>query len=75
MIAYFLLVHPYPKQFKRLFKSIYMPGNIYLIHVDKTSGAAMVADIAKFLELNPGSSVMSSFCYHWWAFNVFKFFY
>jgi len=49
MIAYFLLVHRYPGQFKRLFKAIYDPRNQYLVHVDKTSGAALDADIRLFL--------------------------
>ena len=49
MLAYFLLVHRYPGQFKRMFKAIYAPGNIYLIHIDKSSGWAMAEDIASFL--------------------------
>ena len=49
MIAYFLLVHRYPAQFKRLFKAIYAPGNQYVIHVDKSSGAGLAEDIAAFL--------------------------
>ena len=49
MIAYFLLVHRYPAQFKRLFKAIYAPGNQYVIHVDKSSGADLAQDIAAFL--------------------------
>ena len=49
MIAYFLLLHRYPAQFKRLFKAIYAPGNQYVIHVDKSSGADLAQDIAAFL--------------------------
>jgi hypothetical protein len=49
MIAYFILVHRYPEQFKRLFKSIYAPGNTYLVHVDKSSGLELANDIAEFL--------------------------
>ncbi len=49
MIAYFLLVHRYPAQFKRLFQAIYTPGNQYVIHVDKSSGADLAQDIAAFL--------------------------
>ena len=33
-IAYFILVHRFPEQFKRLFKAIYHPENHYLIHID-----------------------------------------
>jgi hypothetical protein len=50
MIAYFLLVHRYPAQFKRLFKAIYAPGNHYVIHVDKSSGTELAQDISDFLE-------------------------
>ncbi|MBP6434603.1 MAG: glycosyl transferase, partial [Sphingorhabdus sp.] len=49
MIAYFLLVHRYPAQFKRLFQAIYAPGNHYVIHVDKSSGVALSEEIADFL--------------------------
>ncbi len=49
MIAYFLLVHRYPEQFKRLFKAIYDPRNHYLVHIDKSSGAELDADIRDFL--------------------------
>src|SRR3546814_10625667 len=38
MIAYLILVHRYPDQFKRMFQAIYVPGNHYVIHVDKSSG-------------------------------------
>lgn len=49
MIAYFLLVHRYPAQFKRLFKAIYEPGNHYVVHVDKSSGAELAQEVADFL--------------------------
>jgi len=49
MIAYLILVHRYPNQFKRLFKAIYHPDNHYLIHVDKRSGDALHTDIQNFL--------------------------
>lgn len=50
MIAYLILVHRFPEQFKRMFQAIYVPGNQYLIHVDQRSGPAMTADIAAFLK-------------------------
>lgn len=49
MIGYFLLVHRYPEQFKRLFKAIYAPGNHYVVHIDKSSGADLAEQIAAFL--------------------------
>lgn len=50
MIAYFLLVHRYPAQFKRLFKAIYVPGNVYVVHIDKSSGAELAEELSKFLD-------------------------
>lgn len=50
MIAYLILVHRYPDQFKRMFRAIYIPGNHYLIHVDKSSGKGLAEDIAQFLK-------------------------
>lgn len=58
MIAYFLLVHRYPAQFKRLFLSIYAPGNQYVVHVDKSSGAALAQDISDFLAPYQGVSII-----------------
>lgn len=49
MIAYFILVHRYPNQFKRLFKSIYDPQNQYLIHVDKKAAKNLYKEIQTFL--------------------------
>jgi Core-2/I-Branching enzyme len=60
MIAYFLLVHRYPAQFKRLFKAIYAPGNQYVVHVDKSSGASLAQDIAKFLAPYQGAQMLES---------------
>ncbi len=50
MIAYFLLVHRYPAQFKRLFKAIYVPGNVYIVHVDKSSGTELAEELSDFLD-------------------------
>lgn len=58
MIAYFLLVHRFPEQFKRMFRAIYVPGNHYLIHVDKSSGSALAKDIAAFLAPYQGTEIL-----------------
>jgi hypothetical protein len=58
MIAYFLLVHRYPEQFKRLFKAIHDPRNHYLIHVDKSSGPALEADVRAFLSNYPNAAIL-----------------
>jgi len=58
MIAYFLLVHRYPEQFKRMFRAVYAPGNHYLVHVDASSGPALAADIRAFLEPYQGTEIL-----------------
>jgi Core-2/I-Branching enzyme len=58
MIAYLLLVHRYPAQFKRLFRAIHDPGNHYVVHVDKRSGDALARDIAEFLQPYQGVAML-----------------
>lgn len=60
MIAYLILVHRYPDQFKRMFKAIYHPANHYLIHVDKRSGVELQAEIQDFLSGFPNASLLKS---------------
>src|SRR5688572_15518469 len=60
MIAYLILVHRYPNQFKRLFKAIYHPDNHYLIHVDKRSGTALQTEIQNFLAGFSNASLLKS---------------
>ncbi len=60
MIAYFIMVHRYPNQFKRLFKAIYHADNYYLVHVDKRSGAKMQSEIENFLSDFPNTSMLRS---------------
>lgn len=59
-IAYFVLVHRYPDQFKRLFRAIQDPENVYLIHVDKNSGPDLQAEIAAFLAPYPNAAMLES---------------
>lgn len=60
MIAYLILVHRYPAQFKRLFKAIYHPDNHYMIHVDKRSGIELHKEIQGFLSEYPNASMLKS---------------
>lgn len=60
MIAYLILVHRYPNQFKRLFKAIYHPANHYVIHVDKRSGVELQTEIRDFLKGYPNASILKS---------------
>src|SRR5690554_5911036 len=70
MIAYFLLVHRYPAQFKRLFKAIYQPGNLYVVHVDKSSGRALEKEIATFLEPYLGAELLEPQVALWGGYSL-----
>lgn len=60
MIAYLILVHRFPQQFKRMFRAIFEPGNYYLIHVDKSSGPELHADIKEFLKPYQNTAMLES---------------
>ncbi len=49
-IAYFILVHRFPRQFKRLFKAIYHPENHYLIQIDQEVDINIEKGVKTFLE-------------------------
>ena len=70
MIAYFLLVHRYPEQFKRLFKAIYEPGNQYVVHVDKSSGRALSDDITAFLKPYQGVDLLAAQDAAWGGYSL-----
>lgn len=70
MIAYLVLVHRFPAQFKRMFKSIYDPANHYLIHVDKNSGPELEADIRRFLRGFPNSAILASHHARWGGYSL-----
>lgn len=70
MIAYFILVHRYPEQFKRLFRSIYDPANHYLVHIDKSSGVELDADIRDFLADFPNSEVLLGKTATWGGYSL-----
>lgn len=60
MIAYLILAHRYPNQFKRLFKAIYHPANHYMVHVDKRSGGELQMEIQNFLKDYPNTYMLKS---------------
>ncbi len=70
MIAYFILVHRYPNQFKRLFKAIYNPANQYLIHVDRKSQKDLYAQVAFFLEEFPNAYMLESQNVVWGGYSM-----
>ncbi len=57
-IAYLILVHRYPEQFKRLFKAIHDPANHYLVHIDKNAGSDLEDDLRAFLGAYPNAAVL-----------------
>ena len=60
MVAYLILVHRYPSQFKRLFRAMYHPANYYLVHVDKRSGVGLQTEIQDFLSSFANASLLKS---------------
>jgi hypothetical protein len=60
MIAYLILVHRYPDQFKRLFRAIHDPANSYVVHVDRNAGPALEAEIRAFLAPYPKTAMLES---------------
>lgn len=70
MIAYFFLVHRYPSQFKRLFKAVYLPGNQYVVHVDKSSGEELESEISAFLEPYQGAELLESCDALWGGYSL-----
>jgi hypothetical protein len=70
MIAYLILVHRYPGQFKRLFRAIYHPANYYLVHVDKRSGLGLQTEIQDFLSSFANASLMKSQSTLWGGYSL-----
>lgn len=70
MIAYFILVHRFPEQFKRLFRSIYQPGNSYVVHIDKSSGPALARDLAQFLAPYQGAAILPARNAQWGGYSL-----
>ena len=69
-IAYFILVHRYPNQFKRLFKAIYDPENHYLIHTDKRAGRDLYKELQNFLAKFPNAHLLSSHNVVWGGYSM-----
>ncbi|RZK40915.1 MAG: glycosyl transferase [Pedobacter sp.] len=69
-IAYFILVHRLPNQFKRLFKAIYEPGNSYLIHIDKKASVELKEEIRLFLQAFSDVYVMESENVVWGGYSM-----
>ncbi|CAG9295952.1 beta-1,6-N-acetylglucosaminyltransferase [Celerinatantimonas diazotrophica] len=70
MIAYLILVHRYPEQFKRMFKAIYHPLNHYLIHVDKSSSREISESIKTFLNDYPNAYILKPEKAKWGGYSL-----
>jgi hypothetical protein len=69
-IAYFILVHRLPEQFKRLFKALYHPENHYLIHLDKKISIEVYDDIRDFLTDFPNTYILESENVVWGGYSM-----
>ncbi|HEY0297722.1 MAG TPA: beta-1,6-N-acetylglucosaminyltransferase [Arachidicoccus sp.] len=69
-IAYFILVHRLPNQFKRLFNAIYEPGNSYLIHIDKKASDELKKEINLFLQPFANAYIMQSENVVWGGYSM-----
>jgi hypothetical protein len=70
MIAYLILVHRYPGQFKRLFRAIFHPANYYLVHVDKRSGVGLQTEIQDFLSSFANAALLKSQSLLWGGYSL-----
>ncbi|MDT2021257.1 beta-1,6-N-acetylglucosaminyltransferase [Methylocella sp. CPCC 101449] len=70
MIAYLILVHRFPEQFKRMFRAIYDPENIYVVHVDLKSGLELEDDIARFLSSYPSAEILPAEQATWGGYSL-----
>jgi len=70
MIAYFILVHRYPNQFKRLFKAIYDTKNHYLVHVDKRAGIDLYKEVRSFIADFPNAHLLNSQSVVWGGYSM-----
>lgn len=69
-IAYFILVHRLPEQFKRLFNAIYEPTSYYLIHIDKKAVKEMGSEIRSFLNEYPNIFISESKNVVWGGYSM-----
>lgn len=69
-IAYFILVHRLPNQFKRLFEAIYESNNHYLIHIDKKATDELKEEIELFLKPFANTYIMQSEKVIWGGYSM-----
>ncbi len=69
-IAYFILVHRFPDQFKRLFNAAYDKENHYLIHLDKKAGADVYQEVQHFLAGFANTYILESESVVWGGYSM-----
>lgn len=69
-IAYLILVHRLPNQFKKLFKAIYDSSNFYLIHIDKKASQQIGEDVKNFLKDYPNVHILDSENVIWGGYSM-----
>lgn len=69
-IAYLILVHRLPNQFKRLFTAIYETDNYYLIHIDKKANDKIGQEIQSFLASYPNVFILKSEAVVWGGYSM-----
>ncbi len=69
-IAYLILVHRLPNQFKRLFEAIYEKENHYLIHIDKKAEQELGAEVESFLKDYPNVYILKSENVIWGGYSM-----
>lgn len=69
-IAYLILVHRLPNQFKKLFKAIYDSTNFYLIHIDKKANPEIGEDIKTFLKQYPNVHILDNENVIWGGYSM-----
>jgi hypothetical protein len=69
-IAYLILVHRLPNQFKKLFQAIYEPDHFYLIHIDKKASWEIGEEVAFFLEKYTNVHILNSENVIWGGYSM-----
>ncbi|MEI7486711.1 MAG: beta-1,6-N-acetylglucosaminyltransferase [Chryseobacterium sp.] len=69
-VAYLILVHRLPDQFKRLFTAVYEPSNFYLIHIDKKASLEIGLEVTAFLENYPNVHILKSENVIWGGYSM-----
>lgn len=69
-IAYLILVHRLPQQFKRMFVALYDSENYYLINIDKKADATIGEDIRGFLKDYTNVSILTSENVTWGGYSM-----